>query len=91
MFWAELGPSSLLISSDQQPGGESSGSQTMGRGESSVPDRMSKPVVTSEDLAPEEFDTYWAISPSAFLRRQIPVNIGTQPSIRWSAGIFRFE
>ena len=76
MFWAELrtefvvdlvGPATwrqIFVVTDN------------GEGENSVPDRMSNPWLTSEDLAPEEFDTYWAMSPSAFLGT-IPVDIGT--------------
>lgn len=38
-----------------------------GEGNSSIPDRMSNPVLTTDDVWPGEFDYMWAMTPEEFL------------------------
>jgi hypothetical protein len=76
MFWAELrtefavdyfGPATwryIFVVTDN------------GEGNNSIPDRLSNPWLTSEQVWPGEFDSYWTMTAEQFLAA-IPGSIGT--------------
>jgi hypothetical protein len=85
MFWAELRTEFAVIFYGPATWRQIFVVTDNGEGSNCPPDRMSNPWLTSEDVWPGEFETYWALSAEDFLA-SIPGSIGSPPDYPLASG-----
>jgi hypothetical protein len=85
MFWAELRTEFAVDFFGKASWREIFVVTDNGEGKSAAPDRMSNPWLTSEEVWPGEFETFWAMDAAAFLA-SIPGSLGTPPDYPLATG-----